>query len=197
MKNLLPQPFGERLKEGVKLAFGGLSSAYYTRQAIIGLGLAVVLMWLTMPKHHPSMAHVGFIVNMLVNAALYPYARFVYEQVVDFVLGGEELFANSLLGSLVKLIMMLMCFMLATLLAPLGLLYLYYIQTQDDENIEALAASVKEKMNQAKMAVQEAVEKVKDAVEEDESFDEKVKEKAKKIDDDAPKTTRRKTKDDE
>ncbi|MDO4435795.1 MAG: hypothetical protein Q4B71_05185 [Cardiobacteriaceae bacterium] len=174
------QDWSESIKEGVKLAFSGLSTKYYTRQAIIGLGLAVVLVWIAAPRHQPSLAYISFIISMLINAALYPYARFVYEKVAELVVGDEEVFKKGLLSNLVKLIMMLLCFMFATLLAPLGLLYLYYVQTQDDDDVEALEESLKQKTTKVRKAVREKAEDLEDVLddEDEESLGEKVKKKS-------------------
>lgn len=161
-KMQLDNPLGDKIKEGLKIAFGGLSHKYYTRQAIIGAGIAIILTWISMPRSQPSLAHVSFILSMLINTIFYPYAHLVYEKGKAFFAGDTEPFGNDLLGYLLRITLILMCFMFATLLGPLGLLYIYYVRTQDDEDVEALEETVKKGALKAKKALQEGAEKVKE-----------------------------------
>ncbi len=46
---------------------------------------------------------VGNVIFFVINALLYPYARFVYEQVVSFIMG-ENVFINAIVMLMAKVI---------------------------------------------------------------------------------------------
>jgi F0F1-type ATP synthase assembly protein I len=70
--------------------------------------------------------HLPFVLMMVVNTLLYPYSRFVYESVVNFIMGENVFFVNAILLLAVKIASMLFCWLCAIFVAPVGLAYLYY-----------------------------------------------------------------------
>jgi hypothetical protein len=68
---------------------------------------------------------IGMAVFLVANTLLYPYARFVYEGVVGFVLGHNTFYVNAMLMLFVKALTMLLCWLFALFIAPVGLIYLY------------------------------------------------------------------------
>jgi hypothetical protein len=70
----------------------------------------------------------------VVSTLLYPYARFVYESVVGFIMGENVFFVNALLMLGAKIITMFVCWFLAIFIAPLGLLYLYWYHSRQPSN---------------------------------------------------------------
>lgn len=104
--------------------FGGLSASYYIRHFVFGLGfLAFILLITSQGKHS---LHFDTILMLVVNTLLYPYSRFVYESIVNFVVGQNVFFVNAILMLGVKLMTMWLCWTLALAIAPFGLAYLYY-----------------------------------------------------------------------
>jgi hypothetical protein len=67
---------------------------------------------------------------MMVNTLLYPYSRFVYESVIDFIVGQNEFFMYPALMLVVKLTTMLVCWSCAMIVAPIGLGYFYLHQSE-------------------------------------------------------------------
>ena len=65
------------------------------------------------------------------NALIYPYSRFVYESIVDFIFGNNVFFVNALFLLATKIITMLICFGFAIFIAPIGLIYLYYYHSKN------------------------------------------------------------------
>jgi hypothetical protein len=104
--------------------FGGLSPQYYVRHFLFGLEFPAFLYFMTTRSPHPM--PIGMILLLVVNTLLYPYARFVYEGVMSFIMGGNVFFVNAALMILVKLFTMLLCWIFALFIAPVGLAYLYY-----------------------------------------------------------------------
>jgi hypothetical protein len=104
--------------------FGGLSPTYYSRQFIFGLAFAGFIYAMTTHGNRPLSA--TMIALLVINTLLYPYSRFVYESVVDFIVGQNVLFANAVLFLAVKIMSMALCWAAAVFIAPVGLVYFYF-----------------------------------------------------------------------
>jgi hypothetical protein len=104
--------------------FGGLSPQYYFRHFVFGLVFPVFIYFMMSRGAHPI--QIGAIAMIMVNIVLYPYSRFVYESIVNFIMGENVFFVNALLMLFVKLITMMLCWLFAIFVAPIGLGYLYY-----------------------------------------------------------------------
>jgi hypothetical protein len=105
--------------------FGGLTRQYLFRQYFFGIVLG--LLGLMVLNRHPDGSHARAMLGIFLNTALYPYSRFVYESVVEFIVGDNVFWGSAIFMLGVKLVTMVMCFVAAPLLAPLGLAYLYYV----------------------------------------------------------------------
>jgi hypothetical protein len=107
--------------------FGGLSRQYYLRQFVFGLIFPAMIWFFISHANRPmpfSAASIG-IALMVINSCLYPYSRFVYESIIEFIMGRNVFFVNAILMLVTKFVTMLLCWYLALLIAPVGLLYLY------------------------------------------------------------------------
>jgi hypothetical protein len=108
----------------IKKTLGGLSPQYYFRQFFFGLAITVIYFFLATQdgKSLPG----GMLIFTVINTFLYPYSRFVYESIVDFIMGENVFFVNTLFLLISKYITMAMCYTFAIFIAPIGLAYLYY-----------------------------------------------------------------------
>jgi hypothetical protein len=107
--------------------FGGLSRQYYLRQFVFGLIVPAMIWFFISHAKRPmpfSAASIG-IALMVINSFLYPYSRFVYESIIEFIMGRNVFFVNAILMLVTKFVTMLLCWYLSLLIAPVGLLYLY------------------------------------------------------------------------
>ncbi len=104
--------------------FGGLSRQYYFRQFVFGLIFPAIVVFMANSGSAPAPYSLIFIA--LINTFLYPYARFVYEGIMGFIMGENVFFVNALLMLFTKLATMLLCWGFAIFIAPVGLAYLYY-----------------------------------------------------------------------
>lgn len=109
--------------------FGGLVLAYYLRQlffgALFGIGFLYMLSGAMSFK---------LIVAALINTLLYPYSRFVYESIVGFIMGNNVFFFQGKLFFVywfVKFATMWLCWAGAFFVAPIGLIYLYFRNSQN------------------------------------------------------------------
>ncbi|EGQ7766881.1 hypothetical protein HJ171_10055 [Vibrio parahaemolyticus] len=116
----------EIMKEFVKCTFGGLKTSYLVRQYIFGALIAAVF-FSAATKNGQDLS-IATIAVFTVNTLLYPYSRFVYERIVEFVMGNNVFFVNAVLMLTVKAFTMVLCWAAAIFVAPLGLAYIYYHQ---------------------------------------------------------------------
>lgn len=115
-----PNPMNEILAK----TFGGLTKQYLARQLFFGVAMAAV--FITMTQRGPDSPGIGFAMMMVVNAALYPYSRFVYESIFNFLIGDNFFMLPAVPMMMAKVVTMLMCFGFALFIAPIGLAYLYF-----------------------------------------------------------------------
>ncbi|EPI4954020.1 hypothetical protein ACS0KJ_000182 [Vibrio parahaemolyticus] len=114
------------MKEFVKCTFGGLKTSYLVRQYIFGALIAAVF-FSAATKNGQDLS-IATIAVFTVNTLLYPYSRFVYERIVEFVMGNNVFFVNAVLMLTVKAFTMVLCWAAAIFVAPLWLAYIYYHQ---------------------------------------------------------------------
>lgn len=112
------------MKDILAKTFGGLTNQYLARQLFFGIAMAVAFIALT--QRGPAGPGAGFIVMMLTCAVLYPYSRFVYESIFNFLIGDNFFMLPAVPMMMAKIFTMIVCFALAPLIAPIGLAYLYF-----------------------------------------------------------------------
>ena len=115
--------------------FGGLSTQYYIRHFLFGLLFPAlfIAMQTQMPEGQP--VNYGLYVVLVINTLLYPYARFVYESIVSFIMGDNVFFVNAIMLLMTKLFTMLLCWGFALFIAPVGLLYLYVYHSRQQKKL--------------------------------------------------------------
>lgn len=117
--------------------FGGLSKQYYFRQLLFGTIFFALIIFMTLNATSRGVStNYELLCLAVVNTLLYPYARFVYESIIGFVLGNNMLFVNALLVLVVKLFTMALCWSFAIVIAPIGLAYLYYYHSRAAKEAE-------------------------------------------------------------
>ncbi|WP_258801461.1 hypothetical protein [Halomonas sp. DQ26W] len=89
------------MRHFIAMTFGGLSLRYYLRQLFFGAGISALLLFVV--TQGEAALRIDHVLVLLVNALLYPYSRFVYEQAVGFVMGDNVFFVNTVLLLGVKL----------------------------------------------------------------------------------------------
>ena len=108
--------------------FGGLSTAVYVRHFLFGLLFPVLLHVASGSKTFPP-AVWAF---SLACSVLYPYARFAYERVVAYIVGRNVFITSATVLMLTKVFTMACCWFFAPVVAPLGLVWLYWHHREDD-----------------------------------------------------------------
>ena len=111
--------------------FGGLTAPYYFRHFFFGLMFPVITYFSLRDNLYPPplIATYAFVAA---NTLLYPYARFVYESVVHFILGDSVFYINAGVHLLWKFLTMYCCWFLAIPIAPVGLVYVYLLHSKEE-----------------------------------------------------------------
>lgn len=117
----------------IKKTFGGLSLNYYLRQFLFGLLIFALFIFAGVKHPETGKWNISVLTILIISQFLYPYARFVYESIIDYILGNNVFFANTILVLIVKLFTMLLCYGLAIFIAPVGLIYLYFYHTKQEK----------------------------------------------------------------
>jgi hypothetical protein len=115
-----------KMQEIIKKTFGGLTPQYYFRQFAFGLIFPIFSIYASSQSPTPHGIQAGAIAFFIINTVLYPYSRFVYESVIEFIMGKNVFFVNALLLLIAKLFTMLLCWAGAIFIAPVGLIYLFF-----------------------------------------------------------------------
>jgi len=109
-----------------KKTFGGLSKDYLFRQYFFGLVIFGLFAFMTLN----GKANDQYATIKLVFAGFclifYPYAHFVYDSIVGFIMGNNVFFVNGNFMILWKFLRMIFIFGFSLFIAPLGLTYLYF-----------------------------------------------------------------------
>lgn len=108
----------------IQKTFGGLSVQYLIRSFIFGAGISIFFIFTAANSTHGI--PISLLLLSIINALLYPYARFVYESTVDYMIGNNRFFVNAILMLFVKLMTMILCWGFSIFIAPIGLIYLYF-----------------------------------------------------------------------
>ena len=115
---------------------GGLSKAYYTRQFLFGLIFFIFIVAISYNGYNYTGNASILVKNVilgLICLLLYPYSRFVYESIIEYILGDNVFFINAPLMLVTKLITMAICFIFSIFIAPIGLIYLYFYHSKQEK----------------------------------------------------------------
>lgn len=103
-------------------SFGGISKEYYIRNFIFSLIFSACFIWVQ--------SRIGLkpwlMFYCIINPILYPYARFAYENTMQYIIGKNVFAFNAGIFLIAKVITMAICWSFAIFMAPLGLIYLYH-----------------------------------------------------------------------
>lgn len=108
----------------IQKTLGGLSLQYYFRHFFFGLLISGFVVFMSLNSSHPT--QIGMWLFIVISTFLYPYARFVYESIADFIMGSNVFFVNAIAMLITKFISMIMCWAFSLFIAPIGFAYLYY-----------------------------------------------------------------------
>ncbi len=120
----------------------GLNPSYYFRNLFFGVLMSGFLIFVEISSAKaagdaPALKEV--IILSIINTILYPYARYVYERIVDFILGDNVIYINLIFALLFKIFTMFLCWGLAIFIFPIGLIFIFlhqYKESKEDRYID-------------------------------------------------------------
>ncbi len=118
------------LKSVLQKTIGGLDKAYYFRHFFFGLVITGILL-APMFLNEKAKTDIALIVVCTICLFLYPFSRFVYESIMDFIFGSNFFLVDGIFFLLMKLITMSLCFVFAPFISVIGFIYLYYYHTKN------------------------------------------------------------------
>ncbi len=124
----------------IEYTIKGMNSKYYLRHMLLISPLPLALFIL--PFSAPTVQVDLVIMNMVVFGVfwlLYPFARFAYEAVFEYILGNNTFFVSALFAILSKIVTMVLCYLFSIVIAPIGLVILYFINNKQVKLAEAQA----------------------------------------------------------
>lgn len=130
----IPVPNNEgrgKMNPIIRKTFGGLSKDYLFRQFFFAILMGALFMWVGWNGKDANLyQRIWLTAFTLVCTLLYPYSRYVYESVVGFIMGDNVFFANAFWMMAMKFFTMMVCFFFSYVIAPFGLIYLYYYHSK-------------------------------------------------------------------
>ncbi|WP_449470169.1 hypothetical protein [Sphingobium chungangianum] len=103
--------------------FGALDRSYLIRAYLIGL--AIFAFYGYFISHGAKSAPISVWVFFTISTLLFPFAKFVWDEIMSLVLGRNMVFMNALVLLVLKLFVNVFLWAAAILIAPLGILYLW------------------------------------------------------------------------
>lgn len=104
----------------------GLGKRYFFRHFFFGFLMFILIMLSVIYTNEFKNTEFSIVVISIISTFLYPYSRFVYESVVNFIRGNNVIYVSFLYLLLGKFITISMCWTFSIFLAPIGLVYLYF-----------------------------------------------------------------------
>jgi hypothetical protein len=114
--------------------FGGLDKAYYFRQLFFGALLPVFIIFISSQSPTAKPMPVSAMFYFGINTLLYPYSKFVWDSVKDFLMGNTVITLALPLFLLVKLFTIVICWGLAIFVAPIGLIWLWWHHSKAEKS---------------------------------------------------------------
>lgn len=123
----------------ISKTFGGLNKSYYFRHFFFGLIIFILLEAMFIKVGGGAKKNIldgGFWAISgicLLFLFLYPYSRFVYESIVNYIVGDNVFIVNTFLLLTIKVITIFLCFIFSWAIAPIGLIYLYFYYSRQEK----------------------------------------------------------------
>lgn len=106
--------------------FGSLSLAFLARSYLIGLVLLGGVVWMMSRSEGGIEAHLPAVGLGFVQTLLFPFAKLAWNELRDFLLGNTVFFGNAVLVLLAKVVVNVVLWAFALVIAPLGFGYLWF-----------------------------------------------------------------------
>ncbi len=111
--------------------FGKLNRAFYIREFLFGLIFYIPLLYICYIMYTENEKASFFQIFLIVLfytllQFLYPYSRYVYHSIADYIIGNDVYMVNIILLLIIRFFFMVICWSFGFIIAPIGLIYLYF-----------------------------------------------------------------------
>lgn len=113
-----------KLIKFTRALFCNIKPYYYFRHFVFGIAMSFLAILI-------AGLHFQTVIMIVICTFLYPYSRFVYEAIIDFIMGDNVIISNIIPALIFKFFTMTFCFYLAPFIAPVGLVLLYFLQRKN------------------------------------------------------------------
>ncbi len=117
--------------KSIKELFASLNASYLMRQYVFGFICYALLIYI-----NKDTLNAQIIVILTISLLLYPFAMFVYDSIVNFLLGDNIVFKSLGLTIILGVIKTVGIFVFSIFIAPVGIIYLYLTRGKRLENAE-------------------------------------------------------------
>jgi hypothetical protein len=107
----------------------GLKASYFFRQLFFG---AILAAFTLVKQDAKSLQFKDPDLFTIVPTLLYPYSRFLYEEIMRFLIGGNVFIMPALILLPFKFLTMFLCWMLSFALAPIAWIYIFFYHYAND-----------------------------------------------------------------
>jgi hypothetical protein len=118
----------------IKNIFGSVSPQYLIRAYLISLAIAVIWFFANQAALEQNSQKILWYGYILVSALLFPFAKLVWDEVRDLIIGNNAVTYFGLwaigVNFMFKAIVNVLLWALAIFIAPLGILYLWWKQSK-------------------------------------------------------------------
>ena len=110
----------------IKSIFSSLKPHYLIRQYLFGLPYFVFFVAFIMGSRNVyPLGKVLFTVYFTISLVLYPFAMFVYDSIISFLLGEMVIISNVFIVMIWNIIKIFWIFLFSIFIAPFGIIFLY------------------------------------------------------------------------
>lgn len=109
-----------------KRILGGVNPSFLARSYILGFALFGVMAW-TMHQAEPNILRtIPKLALPLVCTLFYPFSKLVWNELRDFFMASNVIWMNAVVLFMLKATINVLLWALSPLIAPIGVLYLWY-----------------------------------------------------------------------
>jgi len=110
--------------------FGAVEPRFLARSYVLGVAIFALMTWLLFQAAVTPTKLMQSLMLFGVSTLLYPFAKLVWNEIRNFLMGDNVIFANAILVMASKLVINIALWSFAVFVAPVGMAYLWF-RTRD------------------------------------------------------------------
>lgn len=106
--------------------FGAVQPRFLARAYLIGGMFFALMVFMQVQADIDIVKSIPMLAVFAISTLLFPFAKFIWNEIRDFVMGDTVIFANVIILFFLKFIINAMIWCFAIFIAPIGMAYLWY-----------------------------------------------------------------------